>query len=282
MIVVHRSSCHCWTLNCCTSLLQLLAYVGTHDSLRNARVHACEAVRLSSSSSSDSSSSHPNGSGSSVSIGSCDNAWALTLLAEICYLHWCAGLARKPAGRSFLTKPSGSSNNSGGASSKSGGGNGASVDGLLGGGEIGWGGRTTAELSALALDLSKSDVTSSAATAASSAVSDAGDESKSDASSSGSSNKESGKAAAAISRDPSLSEDVALHCLAVDALQRLAVRSGKTAPSSSSSSSDSASSLAADFPFVALHGLCLAKWNLTRLAAQGDVMIATAAAASSS
>jgi tetratricopeptide (TPR) repeat protein len=52
--------------------LQLLAVERTVDSLRVARLHACEAVRLTEAS----------------------NAWSLTVLADVCWLHVSAALGR--------------------------------------------------------------------------------------------------------------------------------------------------------------------------------------------
>ena len=252
------------------------------------RLTASNTTSTSSASGSSNSTSE-NGSGGAAGP---EAAWALTLLAEACYLHWCGGVGRKPAVMSLLTKPRQTAASSAAAAGSGAGRSAVSIDALLGGGEVGWGGRTLVELGALARDLTKAAAASgNSVTASAAAVADEDDgDSKSspsdDASSapaaaadsaSGSNRdvRDAAKAATAVSRDASLQEDIALHLIAQDALK--ALQKGAKTPAAAPAPVAADAPASARFPFLSLQAACLAPFNLARLAAQGGAMVATAA-----
>lgn len=214
--------------------------MGTRDALRNARLHASQAVKLvTAAAAGDAAGAAP------VPLAA---AWPLTLLADVCYLHWCVGLGRKPAARTWPAKPRGSSG--GGASSST---PSTATDALLGGGEVGWGGRTTAELTALARELAAAPP---ASTDASSAAVPA----------------EASKTLAAVAADASLREDISLQAWAAERLAKLAAAGSQAGRGSSGS---------AGFAFPGLAAACASKWNADRVAAIGEAMLATAPGAPS-
>jgi hypothetical protein len=229
--------------------MQLLAYVGTRDALRNARLHAAQAVKLVAAAAGADSGAF-NSDPLPVAA-----AWPLTLLADVCYLHWCVGLGRKPSARTWLAKPRGSS---AAAATSS-----PAADALLGGGEVGWGGRTTDELAALARDLA----------AAAPAAGAEGASPEDSASAAGAA--ESSKTLATVAGDASLREDIALHAWAGERLAAL-VASGASQQHPAARSSG-----AGGFPFTGLAAACAARWNADRVAAIGDAMLATAPGAPS-
>jgi hypothetical protein len=236
--------------------------VGTRDALRNGRLHAAEAVRLTTACVA------PQPPAAAGKGDGCPNAWALTLLAETAYLHWCAGLGRRVApGAAFLASPGGRHGSGGTARSSA--------------GDVGWAGRTLPELAAAARSELRASPPAAEGSGSAGGGSGGGGGNGGGSAGSGSGGgdganasvaakdreRDAARAAAVVARDATLGDDVALHVAACD---RLAALRASAAPAAAATASPSPA-----FPFTALLAACLSEGNAARLAAQAEAMLST-------